>query len=226
MRQWLRLAAMSALMMCASIAAAEEAVPLGTLGPHFLPIPSPSFDTNKSDYLIGDHTYRIPRNYIRVTENDGRGVLSLVSMETLLPGMKGIARETARCFQNVQEPCNSDVVTIGLERGETTSFSQRIANIRKISPPATKWVCGFEYYEDTSLKINHNGFRWLFKDFGDGVGGVVLRCPDEGSMVTRACVADENSGDGNSIYYVVHHDKMCNWSEVRAKVRNLIGSFK
>jgi hypothetical protein len=226
MQRWLRVAAVPALAMCASMAVAEETVPLGTLGPHFIPIPSPSLDTTKSDYVIGDHTYHIPRNYIRVTENNGRKVLSLVSMQALLPDMKGLSLENAPCFRNFQEPCNNDIVTIGLERGEIALFSQRIANVSKISQPRTKWVCGFEYYEDTSLKINRNGFRWLFKDFGDGIGGVILRCPDEGSMVTRACNAFENSGDGNSLYYVFHHDKMCNWSEVRAKVRSLIGSFK
>jgi hypothetical protein len=213
-------------MLSASVLLAEEGVPLGTLGPHYLPVPSPSFDLTKSKYVIGNHTYDIPRNYIRTTAKERDGGLSLVSMQALLPEMSGLSRDNARCFRNFQDPCNNGVVTIGLERGEVTPYSEQITNIRKISRPDIKRVCGFEYYEDTTLEINRNGFRWLFKDFGDGLGGIVLRCPKEASMSSIACNADENTGDGNSFYYVFHRDKMCSWSEVRAKVHYLIGSFK
>jgi hypothetical protein len=216
-----------AQMLGASISLAEDGVPLGTLGPHYLPVPSPSFDTTKSEYVIGNHTYDIPRNYVRTTAKERDGGLSLVSMQALLPEMPGLARDNAHCFRNFQEPCNNEVVTIGLERGEiTASHSEQIANIGRISRPDTKQVCGFEYYEDTTLEINRNGFRWLFKDFGDGLGGVILRCPKERSMSSRACNAYENTGDGNSFYYIFQRDKMCSWSDVRAKVHHLIGSFK
>lgn len=215
-----------AQMPCASISPAEESVPLGTLGPHYLPVPSPSFDTIKSKYVIGNHTYDIARNYIRTTAKERDGDLSLISMQALLPEMLGLARENANCFQNFQDPCNNEVVTIGLERGAITPYSEQITNISEMSRPNTKQVCGFEYYEDKTLEVNRNGFRWLFKDFGDGLGGVILRCPKEGSLSSRACTADENTGDGNSFYYVFHRDKMCSWNEVRAKVRHLIRSFK
>jgi hypothetical protein len=213
-------------MLCASISLAEESVPLGTLGPHYLPVPSPSFDTTKSKYSIGNHTYDIPRNYIRTTAKDRDGRLSLVSMQALLPEMLGLARDNAHCFQNFQERCNNEIVTMGLEPGEITAYSKQIENIIGMSRPDTRQVCGFEYYEDKTLEINRNGFRWLFKDFGDGLGGIILRCPKEGSMISRACTADENTGDGNSFYYVFHRDKMCSWSEIRAKVHHLIRSFK
>ncbi len=214
-------------MLCASISLAEESVPLGTLGPHYLPVPSPSFDSTKTKYVIGNHTYDIPRNYIRTTAKERDGGLSLISMQALLPEMPGLSQDNAHCFRNFQDPCNNEVATIGLERGEpTASYSEQISNIIGMSRPATKQVCGFEYYEDKTLEINRNGFRWLFKDFGDGLGGVILRCPKEGSLSSRACNAYENTGDGNSFYYVFHRDKMCNWSEVRAKVHQLIKSFK
>ncbi len=213
-------------MLCVSISFAEEGVPLGTLGPHYLPVPSPSFDTTKSEYVIGNHTYDIPRNYLRVTEKGRDGGLSLISMEALLPEMPGLSRDNAHCFRNFQDPCNNEVVTIGLERGEITAYSKRIVNISEMSRPDTKRVCGFEYYEDKTLEINRNGFRWLFKDFGDGLGGVILRCPKEGSMSSIACNAYENTGDGNSFYYVFYREKMCSWGEVRAKVHRLIKSFK
>jgi hypothetical protein len=213
-------------ILCASISLAEKSVPLGTIGPHYLPVPSPSFDKIKSEYVIGNHTYYIPRNYLRVTEKGRDGGLSLISMEALLPEMLGLSRDNAECFRNFQEPCNSEVVTIGIERGEITAYSQQIANIMAVSRPTTKWVCGFEYYDDTSPEIHHSGFRWLFNDFGDGLGGTILSCPKEGSNVSRACNAHENTGDGNSFYYVFRRDKICSWREVRAKVRNLIGSFK
>ena len=226
-RLWGIFLGMVAQLLCASIVLAEEGVPLGTLGPHFLPVPSPSFDTTKSKYVIGNHTYDIPRNYIQVTEKGRDGGLSLISMDALLPEMPGLSRDNARCFRNFQEPCNNEVVTIGLERGEiTASYSEQITNIIGMSRPNTRQVCGFEYYEDKTLEINRNGFRWLFKDFGDGLGGVILRCPKEGSMSSRACNAYENTGDGNSFYYVFYRDKMCSWSEVRAKVHHLIRSFK
>jgi hypothetical protein len=144
-------------MMCASIAAAEDTVPLGTLGTHFIPIPSPSFDTTENDYKIGTHTYQIPRNYIRFAEKDG----SHVSMDALLSDMSGLSREKTSCFQNYQTLCSKDVITITLNRGEVNPFVQQIENLRTISRPETKWVCGFEYYEDTSPKIYHSGFRWL-----------------------------------------------------------------
>jgi hypothetical protein len=211
---------------CASISRAEEGVPLGTLGPHYLPVPSPSFDTTKSKYVIGNHTYDIPRNYIRTTAKERDGGLSLVSMQALLAEMPGLSRDNAHCFRNFQDPCNNEVVTIGLKRGEITPYSEQITNISEMSRPDTKRVCGFEYYEDKTLEINRNGFRWLFKDFGDGLGGVILRCPKEASMSSIACNAYENTGDGNSFYYVFYREKMCSWGEVRAKVHRLIKSFK
>jgi hypothetical protein len=223
--RWMVLGAI-ALTPCPSNSRAEERMPIGTFGPHYFPIPSPSLETKKSEYMIGNYTYSIPRNFLQFAEKGRDGALNLVSMEALLPEMRGLAQDNVSCFRNFQEPCNSDVVTVGLKRGEITAYSNQIANIKKMSRPGTKWACGYEYYEDIAPEANHSGFRWLFKDFGDGLGASILRCPKEGSLSTRACDGSENTGDGNSFYYVFRQDKMCSWNDVRFKVRGLIRSFE
>jgi len=36
--------------------------------------------------------------------------------------MPGLSRENVNCFRNFQDLCNNEAVTIGLERGEITSY--------------------------------------------------------------------------------------------------------
>jgi hypothetical protein len=70
----------AAQMLCASVSLAEDGMPLGTLGPHYLPVRSSIFDTTRSEYAVGKH-YNIPRDYIQFTKKDSNGDFSLVSME-------------------------------------------------------------------------------------------------------------------------------------------------
>jgi hypothetical protein len=103
--------------------------------------------------------------------------------------------------------------------------SQFLENIKPwIIPEKFAGPCGLEFYEESGNESQR--FRYFFKKMTGEDDVSVLRCPKEGASYAPTCVSDHNPIDGITFYYNFNRKFICDWEELRAKIRNRIASFK
>lgn len=217
-----------AALLAGTVVHAEPTDPLGTTGPFYLDVPSPSFDTTRKTYVVSGQRYSIPRNYIVTLSKYGDGTVGVISMRALLPDMTGRSPETAKCF-DFRESCNIREVTIGLSRGSfPTSGSQQLQNIRGFSLPDKKvGPCELDYYEDSSPTTGPAAaFNYFFRKLPGNSDVSVLRCSKMGSPFAPRCNSNENIGDGNHFYYNFDRSNLRDWEKTRERILTLIQAFK
>jgi len=208
---------------------AEPPDPLGAIGRHHLPIPTPSTETLPQTFVMNGQKYVIPRNYVVSLGKNDDGTPGSISMRAVLPDFGGLTKETMRCGIGYRDPCSSKVVVIGLTSGPfPTSGSQQLSNAKGISHPEERdGPCGLRYYE--GLGSTDKGgvvFRSYFTRFPDEPEISFLSCAKEGSAFAPRCDGHDNVGDGNAFYYTFDRSELCNWRSIRKKSLELIESFK
>jgi hypothetical protein len=195
-------------------------------GGHFSGTNPRHFDPRPAEYRVGERTYRIPQNRVPHHAMASDRAAKHQSVWAILPDLGGMTRENEHCFLDARDPCHRDVIRIRLNPGWIRPGTNQLATIRGYARKVPQ-VCGVDALE-VGTPDDYRPHRYLFKDFGDGVGTVVARCltgtkayPDHGG-----CDSSENIGDGNFFDYRLDLKHACDWAVIRLKVRALVDGFR
>jgi hypothetical protein len=175
-------------------------------------------------FVLGGKSYAIPRNYVFHAENDGPGVVADISMRAMLPDLSAMTRETAHCFLNIREPCFAQIVLVVLSKGPVlASGAAQLRSVGPITHPDERiGPCGLHYLEEKGRE--ENVYQYLFSRLANELDASVIRCPKNG--VRPRCVANANTGDGNSFSYNFARENLCSWTKIRGSAAKLMASFR
>jgi hypothetical protein len=186
--------------------------------------PPPLIDARVWTVVLNGERYEIPGNFLPSGETKSGDITRVISLRALLPDIVGFTEETLECGSAVSK-CSERAVTIGVENSPGVPGSQMLQNIQGlINPQKFTGPCGLEFYETTGNESQQ--FRYFFKTMSGERDLSILRCPKEESTYAPICVSANNPLDKISFYYNFNRKFVCDWEDIRNKVRSRIVSFR